>query len=50
MQGLGGLLGLATVALEVLLSVEAAAPSGFGLFSGLSFRWGHDAFLCIEMS
>jgi hypothetical protein len=34
MQSLGGLLRLATVALEALLRVEATAPSGFSLFSG----------------
>jgi hypothetical protein len=50
MQGLGGLLGLATVTLEALLSVEAAARSGFGLFFGVSFGWGHDDLLCLIMS
>jgi hypothetical protein len=49
MQGLGGLLRLATVAIEALLSVEAAALSGFGLFLGLSFRWGHDDLLRIAI-
>jgi hypothetical protein len=45
MQSLGGLLRLATVALEALLSVEATAPSGFSLFSGVSFGLGHDHLL-----
>src|SRR2546427_13196038 len=50
MQGLGGLLCLATVAIEALLSVMAAALSGFGLFFRVSFRWGHDDLLRIVMS
>jgi hypothetical protein len=50
MQGLGGLLRLATVALEALLSVEATALSGFGLFSSVSFGLGHADLLCIVMS
>jgi hypothetical protein len=37
MQGLSGLLRVATVALETLLGVTATAHSGFGLFSGVSF-------------
>ncbi|HZC00619.1 MAG TPA: hypothetical protein VE844_04430 [Gammaproteobacteria bacterium] len=45
MQSIGGLLRLATVALEALLSVEATAPSGFSLFSGVSFGLGHDHLL-----
>src|SRR5438552_18861152 len=49
MQGLGGLLCLATVAIEALLSVMAAALSGFGLFFRVSFRWGHDDLLRIVM-
>jgi hypothetical protein len=50
MQGFGGLLRLATVTLEALLSVVAASSSGFGLFFDVSFRWGHDEFLCIVRS
>src|SRR5437667_10956659 len=50
MQGLGGLLGLAPVAIEAFLSVMAAALSGFGLFFRVSFRWGHDDLLRIVMS
>src|SRR5437016_8527044 len=50
MQGLGGLLCLATVAIEALLSVMAAALSGFGLFFRVTFRWGHDDLLRIVMS
>jgi hypothetical protein len=50
MQGFGSLLGLATVALEALLSIEAAAPSGFGLFSSLSFSLGHDDCLRIGIN
>src|SRR5438094_2168313 len=49
MQGLGGLLCLATVAIEALLSVMAAGLSGFGLFFRVSFRWGHDHLLRIVM-
>jgi hypothetical protein len=45
MEGLSGLLPLATIALEALLSVSAATVSGFGLFFGISFEWGHDDFL-----
>jgi hypothetical protein len=43
-------LGLAPVTLEALLSVLTAALSSFGLFFGVSFRWGHDDFLCIGRS
>jgi hypothetical protein len=50
MQALGGLFGLAPVTLEALLSVVAAALSGFGLFFGVAFRWRHDEFFCIGMS
>src|SRR5438874_10107577 len=50
MQGLGGLLCLATVAIEALLSVTTTALSGFGLFFRVSFRWGHDDLLRIVMS
>jgi hypothetical protein len=41
MQGFDGLLCLATVAIEALLSVEATALSSFGLFAGVSFGLGH---------
>jgi hypothetical protein len=50
MQGLGGLLRLATVALEALLSVEATAPAGFGLVSGVSVGLGHDNRLSIVIT
>ena len=50
MQSFGGLLGLAPVALKALLGVSAAAQSGVGLFSGVSFGWGDDALLCIVMN
>ena len=40
MQGFDGLLCLATVAIEALLSVEATALSSFGLFAGVSFGLG----------
>jgi hypothetical protein len=43
-------LGLTTVTLEAFLSLVAAALSGFGLFFGVSFRSGHDDFLCIVIS
>jgi hypothetical protein len=50
MQGFGGLLGVATVPFEALLRVEATAPSGFGLFSGVSFSLGHADLLSIAIT
>jgi putative ABC transport system substrate-binding protein len=50
MQGLGGLLRLATVTLEALLSVEATALSGFGWLSSVSFGLGHDDLLSIALT
>jgi hypothetical protein len=41
MSGLGDLLGLATVTLEALLRMVAAALSGFRLFFGISFSRRH---------
>src|SRR5687768_3359915 len=49
MEGFGSLLRLAPVALEALLGVAAPAHSGFGLFSGVSFGWGHADLVCIVM-
>src|SRR5687768_10763703 len=49
MEGFGSLLRLAPVALEALLGVAATAHSGFGLFSGVSFGWGHADLVCIVM-
>ena len=47
MQGLGGLLRLAPVTIETLLSRVTATLSGFGLFSGVSFGLGHAVLLRI---
>jgi hypothetical protein len=49
MQGFGGLLRLAPVAVETLLSVAMIALSGFGMFFGLSFGRGHADLLRIVM-
>src|SRR5688500_18235457 len=49
MEGFGSLLRLAPVALEALLGVAATAHSGFSLFSGVSFGWGHADLVCIVM-
>src|SRR5688500_6587785 len=49
MEGFSSLLRLAPVALEALLGVAATAHSGFGLFSGVSFGWGHADLVCIVM-
>ena len=46
LEGLGGVLRLAAVALQALLRFEAAALSGFGLFFGVSLRGRHSALLC----
>jgi hypothetical protein len=45
LQDLGGPLGLRAVALKAFSGSTATALSGFGLFFGVSFRWGHDALL-----
>ena len=45
LQDLGGVLCLAAITCEALLRVQATALSGFGLFFGVSCRWGHDALL-----
>jgi hypothetical protein len=47
-QDLGGMLCLAAITGEALLRLQATALSGFGLFFGVSFRWGHDALLDSE--
>ena len=44
-EGLGGVLRLAAVALQALPRFEAAALSGFSLFFGVSFRWGQAVLL-----
>jgi hypothetical protein len=45
LEGLGGVLRLAAVAREALLRGAIPALSRFGLFFGVSFRWGHAALL-----
>src|SRR5438093_1302106 len=47
MPGFGGLLRLVPITVEALLSVTAAALSGFGVFFRVSFGLGHDALLRI---
>jgi hypothetical protein len=46
LEGLGGVLRLAAIALQALVSLEAAALSGFGVFFRRSFAWGHGVLLC----
>jgi len=46
LEGLGGVLRLAAVAREALLSLEAATLSRFGVLFDVSFAWGHGALLC----
>ena len=45
LQGLRGLLRLATVTLQALPRCETAALSGFGLFFGVSLHGRHGALL-----
>jgi hypothetical protein len=45
MQGFDIVLGLLLLALQALLGFEVTSLSGFGLFFGLSFGWGHGGFL-----
>jgi hypothetical protein len=45
LESLGGVLRLAAVSREALVSLEAAALSGFGVFFRRSFAWGHGALL-----
>jgi hypothetical protein len=45
LEGLGGVLRLATITFEALLSYEATALSGFGPLFGVSLREGHGALL-----
>ena len=44
-QDRGGVLCLAAITCEALLRLQATALSGFGLFFGVSFRWGNNALL-----
>ena len=46
LEGLGSLLRLAVVTCETLLSLQAAPVSGFGMFFGISFGWGHGMLQC----
>jgi hypothetical protein len=45
LQGLGGLLGLAVIMCEALLSCEASSLSDFGVLFNGSSGWGHGALL-----
>ena len=46
LEGIGGVLCLATVARETLLRCAITTSSGFGVLFGISFMWGHDVLLC----
>lgn len=46
LQRLGGLLRLAAITCEALLCLQAAPVSGFGMFFGASFGWGHGVLRC----
>ena len=45
LEGFGGVLRLTAVSREALVSLEAAALAGFGLFFGVSLCGGHGALL-----
>src|SRR5918992_356277 len=45
-ESLGGVLRLAAVTFKALPRCEAAAVSGFGMFFGASFGWGHSVLRC----
>jgi hypothetical protein len=45
MDGFNIVLGLSALVLETFLGFELAAFSGFGLFVGISFGWGHGKLL-----
>ena len=45
MEGLDVALGLPLLALVTLFGIETAPCEGFGVFFGVSFGWGHGAFL-----
>src|SRR5918992_2797638 len=45
-ESLGGVLRLAAVTFKALPRCEAAAVSGFGMFFGASFGWGHGVLRC----
>jgi hypothetical protein len=44
-QGLGGPLRLAPIALKTFMGLQATALSGFGLLFGVSFAGGHGVLL-----
>jgi hypothetical protein len=46
LEGLSGVLRLATVALQTLLRRAITAPSGFGVLFGVTCAWRHRALLC----
>jgi hypothetical protein len=46
LEGLGGVLRLAAVALEAFSSGATPALSRFGMFFGASFGWGHSVLQC----
>ena len=48
LQGLGGLLRLAAITCEALLRFTITASSGFGVWCGIPFVWGHRVLLCFE--
>jgi hypothetical protein len=47
LEGLGRLLCLAAVTYETFLGLQATPVSGFSLFFGISFGWGHDVLRCV---
>ena len=47
LEGLGCMLRLAAVTCEALLCVQVAPVSGFRLFLGASFGWGHGVLQCV---
>jgi hypothetical protein len=46
LEGLSSLLRLAAITCEARLCLQVAPVSGFGMFFGASFGWGHGALLC----
>jgi hypothetical protein len=46
LEGLGSVLRLAAVTCEALLCLQVAPVSGFGMFFGASFGWGHGVLQC----
>jgi hypothetical protein len=46
LEGLSSLLCLVAITYEALLGLQAAPVSGFGMFFGPSFGWGHRVLRC----